>query len=323
MTTLTKKKVVIGEDKLPVTITFTDASPEEFVEWYLENKALVDDKITNIGAVHVQGINVNSVEKFGYVMKTIRPDAPSYLDGNSSRSKYSGNVYNASEYDENSVVQLHTEFSYSNNWPDQIHFCCVIRAATGGQTTVAETKRVIEKLDPKIVKEFDEKGIIYIRNQHGGEGLGPSWQQSFESTDKAFVDEYCKQNDIQTEWLRDGSLRVLQRRPALRVHPKTGAKLWFNQVDQFYPAIYGEEIYQTMLMMVNNDTSRLPLYATYGDGSPIQKEYIEAIIRVLDEITIPVPWKVGDILMVDNMTALHGRLPFTGDRKILASMSNY
>ena len=62
------------------------------------------------------------------------------------------------------------------------------------------------------------------------------------------------------------------------------------------------------------------------DTSQLQCEGTEAneeIINILDEITIPVPWEVGDILMVDNMTALHGRLPFTGDRKILASMSTY
>jgi alpha-ketoglutarate-dependent taurine dioxygenase len=321
--TLIKNDVVVGAEKLPMTITLANGSPDEFVAWYKENKSYVDEKITNIGAVHFQGIHVNSVEKFGEVMKAIRPDAPSYLDGNSSRSKYSGNVYNASEYDENSVVQLHTEFSYSNLWPDQIHFCCVKPADVGGQTTVAETRLVLEKLDPKIVEEFERKGILYIRNHHGGKGLGPSWMEAFETSDKKFLEEYCKRNEIETKWMPDGSLRVSQFRPALRVHPKTGAKIWFNQVDQFYPAIYGDEIYQTLLMMVHNDTSRLPMYSTYGDGSPIQKEYIEEIIKVLDEITVPVPWKVGDILMVDNMTALHGRLPFKGDRKILASMSNY
>ncbi|MGB3464645.1 MAG: TauD/TfdA family dioxygenase, partial [Cyclobacteriaceae bacterium] len=214
-------------------------------------------------------------------------------------------------------------YSYSNLWPDQIHFCCVKPAETGGETTVAKTGLVTEKLDPEIVQEFEDKGIIYIRNHHGGNGFGPSWMEAFETDDKKFLEEYCKKNDIETEWMADGSLKVSQARPALRTHPKTGKKLWFNQVDQFYPAIYGDEIYETLLMMVDNDKTRLPMYSTYGDGSPIQKEYIEEIIKVLDEITIPVPWKVGDLLMVDNMTALHGRLPFTGDRKILASMSNY
>ena len=320
---LIRNNISLGEEKLPLNIRFTDGSPEEFVKWYTENKTLIDDKITKIGAIHVQGIGVDTTEKFGEVMKAIRPDSPAFLDGNSSRSKYTSNVYNASEYDSNSVVQLHTEYSYSNIWPDQIHFCCVTPAATGGETTVADTSLVLKKLNSKISKEFEEKGITYIRNHHGGGGFGPSWMEAFETKDKDFLEAYCKKNDIQVEWMSDGSLRVSQNRPAFRVHPKTGEKLWFNQVDQFYPAIYGDEIYQTLLMMVGNDKTRLPMYATYGDGSPIPQDYIEEIIAILDEITIPVPWETGDILMVDNMTAMHGRLPFTGERKILASMSTY
>lgn len=320
---LTTSKVQIGEDKLPLTITFENGSPEEFMEWYQQNRDFVEDKITNIGAIHFVNIGVNTVEKFGELMQTLRPKAPGYLDGNSSRSKYASNVYNASEYDNNSVVQLHTEYSYSNVWPDQIHFCCVQPAATGGETTVADTKLVAERLSPHILKEFEEKGIVYIRNHHGGNGFGPSWMEAFETDDKVFLEQYCKENDIVPEWQSDGSLRVTQSRPAFRTHPKTGKKLWFNQVDQFFPAIYGEEVYQTLLMMVDNDVQKLPMYSTYGDGSEIQLEYINEIISILDEITIPVPWQKGDILMVDNMTALHGRLPFTGERKILASMSNY
>jgi alpha-ketoglutarate-dependent taurine dioxygenase len=64
----------------------------------------------------------------------------------------------------------------------------------------------------------------------------------------------------------------------------------------------------------------LPMFSRFADGTEIKKEYIENVIEVLDELTIPVPWKKGDLLMVDNMTALHGRLPFSGDRSILASM---
>jgi len=320
---LTQEKVVIGEARLPVTITFDNGSPAQFVEWYFMNKDYVEDTITQVGAVHVQGVGIDSVEKFGELMKKIRPGSPDFLDANSTRSKFSSNVYNASEYDENSVVRLHTEFSYSKIWPDQIHFCCVQPALEGGQTTVAKTSLVSEQLDKAIIDEFHKKGIIYIRNLHGGQGFGPSWMEAFGTDDKNVLEEYCRNNDIITEWLSDTSLRVRQSRPALRNHPKTGELLWFNQVDQFYPEIYDGEIYQTLLMMADDDEFRLPMYSTYGDGSKIQKDYIEAIVEILDEIAVPVPWKKGDILIVDNMAALHGRLPFSGDRKILASMSTY
>jgi alpha-ketoglutarate-dependent taurine dioxygenase len=36
---------------------------------------------------------------------------------------------------------------------------------------------------------------------------------------------------------------------------------------------------------------------------------------------VPVPWQAGDILVVDNMLACHGRMPFSGPRKILLAMA--
>ena len=66
-----------------------------------------------------------------------------------------------------------------------------------------------------------------------------------------------------------------------------------NQVDQFFPAIYDEEVDQTLYMMVDNDVQKLSMYSTYGDGTEIQLEYINEIIRILDEITIPVHWQRG------------------------------
>ncbi|MCD0468049.1 TauD/TfdA family dioxygenase [Flavobacterium sp. ENC] len=319
-TLASQEGILVEENKYPMTITFKDGSMDKFLAYYEENKEVIEDRLRNIGAIHVVGINIDNVDKFGTLMKNLCPKAPDFLDGNSSRGKYSSNVYNASEYDEASIVRLHTEFSYSNIYPKKIFFCCQNPASTGGQTTVGDCKKALELIEPEVVKAFDEKEIIYIRNLHSGGGLGPSWQEAFETEDKDFMEAYCKENGIEVNWKANGIVRLTQRRPAIRKHPVTGDRLWFNQVDQFFPAIYGEEIYETLLEMNGGEKDALPMFSRFADGTEIKKEYIENIIKVLDDITIPVPWQKGDLLMVDNMTALHGRLPFTGPRKILASM---
>ncbi|MCF6402535.1 TauD/TfdA family dioxygenase [Chitinophaga filiformis] len=319
---LTKSIAHIGEDKLPVFLKFEEqVSTDFFADWYHEKRELMESTLLRNGAIHVRGINIDSIDAFSGLMKRLHPASSSFLDGNSSRSKHTSNVYNASEYDAASIIRLHTEFSYSNLWPAHIFFCCINKADTGGETTVGDCKKVLELLSPAIVEEFEAKGITYIRNLHGGAGLGPSWQEAFETTDKQFMESYCNENGITVKWQPDGAVRLEQTRPAIRKHPVTGDRLWFNQVDQFYPVIYGEEVFETLMFLANNDPNGLPMYARYGDGSEIQKEYIDEIIRVMDDVTVPVPWENGDLLMVDNMLSLHGRLPFTGDRKILVSMA--
>jgi hypothetical protein len=315
-------RVAVGERKLPLTIQFDEGSDiETFAAWHADNKELVAEALLSIGAIHFRGIHSDTVEKFDRLSKYLSPEQKSFLDGNSPRGKYTSNVYNASEYDANSIIRLHTEYSYSNIWPAYLFFCCITPAKTGGQTTVGDCRVMIDKLNPDLVEEFERKGITYIRNLHAGNGLGPSWMDAFETRDKAFLEDYCARNSIELYWQKDGSVRLVQTRPAIRVHEQTGDRLWFNQVDQFYPGIYGEEVYETLLMMAGNDEEALPMFSRYGDGTPIQKEYVEEIVRVLDEVLIPVPWEKGDLLIVDNMIALHGRLPFTGDRKILVSMA--
>jgi hypothetical protein len=54
---------------------------------------------------------------------------------------------------------------------------------------------------------------------------------------------------------------------------------------------------------------------TFGDGSPISVEGLELICRLSEKFTFDLAWQDGDIALVDNYLTMHGRRPFTGDRK--------
>jgi alpha-ketoglutarate-dependent taurine dioxygenase len=48
---------------------------------------------------------------------------------------------------------------------------------------------------------------------------------------------------------------------------------------------------------------------------------LKQIREVLENETIPRCWQTGDILILDNMLTAHGRMPFSGARRIALAMT--
>lgn len=79
-------------------------------------------------------------------------------------------------------------------------------------------------------------------------------------------------------------------------------------------------LYQVKLLSVMGK-EELPSNATYGDGTPITIEELDAVRRAYHESEVVYPWQRGDLLVVDNVLVAHGRKPFHGPRRVLAAMS--
>jgi alpha-ketoglutarate-dependent taurine dioxygenase len=63
-----------------------------------------------------------------------------------------------------------------------------------------------------------------------------------------------------------------------------------------------------------------PLYVCYEDDSEIPEVVFSHVREAFIEHTIKHPWQKGNLMLVDNVSALHGRNAFEGDRKVLISM---
>jgi alpha-ketoglutarate-dependent taurine dioxygenase len=272
------------------------------------------------GAILFRGFAIHTKDDFRAVAGSIRENAMPYTDGNSPRTKLTSNTYTSTEFPADQFISLHSELSYSNVWPDRMLFCCVQPALEGGETPLCDNAALLSLLPGEIVDEFSEKGLCYIRNLHAGYGLGPSWQKTFETEEQAEVEAFCKRTHSEFTWNEDESLTIRQYRPGIRNHPISSERLWFNQADQFHVSNFEPEVQEAILALYGEDASSRPQHVTFGDHTEIDPAYFSVIRSIIDEIMVPVKWQGGDLVYLDNMKVMHGRMPYKGNRTVLLTM---
>ena len=312
--------MIAEKTKLPHLIALNDISREKFVSYYISQKDEIENKLKQFGAIKFTGVQIDSQADFQDIINSISEEFLAYVDGNSPRTKLSGNVYTSTEYDKTQKITMHNELSYSHQWPNKIFFSCIDVAETGGETLLADSRSVLKAMDASIVDEIERKGVTYIRNLHAGMGMGPSWQDTFETSKKAEVEAHCDRLHIDYVWKEDESIQLRHKREGVIKHRTSGEKVWFNQIDQFHPYHLGTEYYETIKLLFENPGD-FPMYVEYGDGSKISVETVSAIINSIEEVTIAPKWGLNEILLVDNELVSHGRNPYSGSRRVLVSMS--
>lgn len=164
------------------------------------------------------------------------------------------------------------------------------------------------------------KGIRYLRTMHSGSGPGRSWQQTFETADREKVAGLLRDSGATATWLPGGALRIVECRPAFIRDPDSDRQVWFNQAEQWHYSALPVEIRNLLLDEFGEEG--LPHNASYGDGEPIPERHLDAIRHVLEAISVAHSWRHGDVLVVDNVTTLHGRAPYRGERRVLVAMTD-
>jgi len=267
-------------------------------------------------AVIYRGFGV-STDSYDGVADALLPNRLAYVHGNSPRTKVGRNVYTSTEYPAEYEISMHNEMSYAHKWPSRILFHCAIAAETGGATPVVDGELWLNSLDAEVRDAF-AGGVRYTQNLHGGMGLGKSWQATFETEDRAAVEEFLSGADCDWKWHTDDMLWVSQLRQSTLKHPVTGVEVWFNQADQWHPAGLGEDALALADVVPEDE---LPQNAVFADGRPIPAEYIRHVQETGMRLAVDCDWQVGDLMLVDNVAAGHGRRPYTGKRRILVAMS--
>ncbi|KAF2001515.1 Clavaminate synthase-like protein [Amniculicola lignicola CBS 123094] len=191
---------------------------------------------------------------------------------------------------------------------------------------------------PEFIETVEERGIKYQLTYKNGprdqvESPGTTVLQAYgakvvdgddvETVRGKIEEEVRRLPTAMWEWLDRGegnelgNLRVWQHLPAVRPHPHTGTPSFFNNsVSRFLNAVDGGSLYPPH---IRKDGIYAPP-CLYGDGSLIPNEYYESAVEIINATRALVSWKQGDVILLDNLAVQHGREPWEGSRRLLASL---
>lgn len=309
-------KPLFSERSLPLTIQ-PRIEGVNLIDWTAKNLELIRSYLQQYAGILFRNFEIRHADRFEEFIATVSGELLEYRDRSSPRSPVAGNIYTSTDYPANQTIFLHSENSYAANWPLKIFFCCLKPATAGGETPIADTRKLLQRIPTKIRDRFAEKQVMYVRNF--GDGFGLPWQTVFQTENPEKVEEFCRQNGIEWEWKGENRLRTRQVRQAIRQHPYTCETVWFNHAAFFHVSTLESTIREALLRSFSE--ADLPHNTYYGDGSAIEPEVLEIIRAAYREETVKFAWQAGDILMLDNMLAAHGRQPFSGERKVVVGMS--
>jgi alpha-ketoglutarate-dependent taurine dioxygenase len=289
----------------------------DLVAWASGHRDWIETRLSEHGGILFRGFPVASAGDLERLVAAVAGPALEYRERSSPRSQVAGNVYTSTDYPADQPIYLHNENSYQRTWPGKIFFYCHVEPGEGGETPIADTRRVYQRIAPAIRQRFVDAGVLYVRNFRPGVGL--AWQTVFQTGDREAVEEYCREADLEPLWIGEDALRVRSVRPAVIRHPKTGEPVWFNHGTFFHVSTLEAQVRDALLAQFAEED--LPSNTYYGDGAPIEPEVLAALRDAYRAESVAFPWRRGDVLLLDNMMVAHGRAPYRGPRSILVGMA--
>ncbi len=301
---------------LPLVIT-PAAAGVELMAWARNNRELLEACLLQEGAILFRNFDLHTAEEFEQLIKTVSGKLLDYSYRSTPRTLVSGHIYTSTEYPAHQSIPLHNEHSYSRSWPMKLWFFSMQVADERGETPITDSRKIYQHISAEIRECFESKGLMYVRNY--GTGLDLAWEDVFQTSSRAEVEDYCRAAGIEFEWIGDDQLRTRQRCQVSARHPKTGEMVWFNQAHLFHISRLPPEVREWLLS--NFAEEDLPRNVYFSDDSAIEPEMIDEILKVYEQHAVVFPWLEGDVLLIDNMLTAHGRNPFRGKRKVVVGMS--
>ena len=301
----------------------------EFVKWVGEHRKQLDELILREGGIVLRGFPMKTAQDFNQIAQLFPAYGGGYVGGNTPRKTVEGRVMEATQLGPEVRINLHQEMAYLKTYPPRIAFFCRLKAASGGETTIASMRQITEWLPAWLRPLLEQHGVRGVSNfaapgSDGGKRItdnydDKTWESSYGSNSKAEVDEICKGMGQQPIWNKDGSLTVMTDMPAFATHPVTGERFYrsilhVNYLTYEYNPL-GMRRREAMIA-----AGKLPTGFRLGNGHELTREESRELEQVVEEARVVWDWEEGDLMILDNLQVAHGRERFTGERETLVSL---
>ena len=192
-------------------------------------------------------------------------------------------------------VPLHGEMYYLPQRPSTVFLFSSSVAASGGETRIVDAVEFFSKLPQNLRELFEADSLCYTNSFTRSDmrrlyGLSLFERSSTRLSDLGFSHVQCRggvfNRTFQSEFI-DSAIQVVAR---------TGKKAFLNSI--------------------LNKTSQ----TRFASGTHFSSELLNEIDELGESIAHDILWKPGDVLIFDNMSLMHGRRSFVGDRRILTRM---
>ena len=294
-----------------------DASIEDAARWVQANKDELLRQATESGTVFFRDFPVVSAEDFDTFLSALSiPNFP-YRESlsNAVRFNRTDRVFTANEAPSEVDILYHHEMAQTPVYPGVILFFCEKAADEGGATQLCRSDWLYERLlkqVPEFIKTCEQKGLKYTsvmpEIDDPKSGMGRSWGSTLGVDSKEAAEHRFEELGYSIRWLDDGSLRATTPALPAVMEVSPGRRTFFNQLIAAFGGWKDSR----------NDPSDA---IRHGDGSKLDAEAVQRAIGISEEISFEVPWQAGDVALIDNTIVMHGRRPFVGTRKVLASLS--
>ncbi len=294
------------------------ASPDAAARWVASKKDELLENAASHGAALFRGFPVRSAEDFDTFVSSLALSNFPYRKSlsNAVRINKTERVFTANESPPGVDIFFHHEMAQTPIYPKWILFFCEKAASEGGATQLCRSDWLYERLAaecPEFIQDCEQKGLQYTNvmpaEDDAKSGMGRSWRNTLGAGTTEAAEKRLAELNYSYRWLDDGCLRATSPPLPAVMEVAPGRKTFFNQLIAAYAGW--------------KDSRNDPADAIrHGDGSKLDAKAVKKAIAISEKLSFEAQWQDGDVVLIDNTVVMHGRRPFVGVRKVLASLAN-